>query len=64
MACSPIISASAASARSAWRVSSARLGATVLVAALVLAGLLLPEQPELQEQWCLRYSSPEACQVW
>ncbi|MEB3177351.1 MAG: hypothetical protein VKJ87_07130 [Synechococcus sp.] len=44
--------------------SSARLGATVLVAALVLAGLLLPEQPELQEQWCLRYSSPEACQVW
>lgn len=63
MACSSIISASVASARPAWRVSG-RMGATVLVAALVLAGLLLPEQPELQEQWCLRHSNPEACQVW
>jgi hypothetical protein len=61
--CFSIITSPTASVRSAWR-GSARFGATVLVAALVLAGLLLPEQPELQEQWCLRYSSPEACRVW
>mgnify|MGYP004193501899 CR=1 len=40
------------------------LGTSLLAVTLALGGLLMPEQPQLQEQLCQRYGSAEACQVW
>ena len=37
---------------------------SILTALLAMAGLILPEQPQLQEQICLQYSSATACRVW
>ena len=55
MACSTIIPA--AQPRRAW------LSPVVLAAAIAAAGLLLPEEPQLQAG-CQRTSSVKACQVW
>ena len=56
MACSTIIPA--AQPRRAW------LSPVVLAAAIAAAGLLLPEEPQLQAELCQRSSSVKACQVW
>lgn len=40
------------------------LGTSAVAMVLALGGLLMPEQPQLQEQICQRYGSAEACQVW
>ncbi|MCP9794184.1 MULTISPECIES: hypothetical protein [Synechococcus] len=37
---------------------------SILTAVVAMAGLILPEQPQLQEQICLQYSSAAACKVW
>lgn len=40
------------------------LGTSAVAMVLALGGLLMPEQPQLQEQICQRYGTAEACQVW
>ncbi|MEN9878624.1 MAG: hypothetical protein RLZZ158_1663 [Cyanobacteriota bacterium] len=37
---------------------------SILTALLTTAGLLLPEQPQLQQQICEQHVNPEACRVW
>ncbi|MDA0290853.1 MAG: hypothetical protein O2893_05195 [Cyanobacteria bacterium] len=37
---------------------------SILTALLAIAVLILPEQPQLQEQICLQYGSANACRVW
>ena len=56
MTCSTIIPV--AQPRRAW------LRPVVLAAAIAVAGLLLPEQPQVQAELCQRTSSVKACQVW
>jgi hypothetical protein len=40
------------------------LAPSILTAVIAMTGLILPEQPQLQEQICLQYSSAAACRVW
>ena len=48
----------------AWRLEPARLVAPAVLALVLAAALLAPEQPAAQAEICQRHNGASACRVW
>ena len=47
-----------------WRLDPARLVAPAVLALVLAAALLAPEQPAAQAEICQRHNGVSACRVW